>query len=152
MNHQEVFSELVKTHFVYLPNDFGFSLVEDQYHQSSFACVVAFQNKKRYVKLVWELKDGVFNFAVYRVLSNGKPAPYKDYGANQFYIFALAKHYESKTDMKWLTEMNYYNPELSLLDEKISVNAQLLRKYGEDILAGRQWFDWSKNTLIPEAE
>ena len=152
MNHQEVFSELVKKHFAYLPNDFGYFLVEDKYHHSSSACIIAFQNKARYVKLVWELKDRVFYFAVYRVLSNGQPAPYDDHGTNQFYVSALAKHFELHINVGSLTEMNYFNPELRLLDEKIGTNAQLLKKYGEEILAGRQWFDWSKNKLIPESE
>ena len=40
MNHQQVFSEHVRKHFVYLLDDFGFSLVEDQYHQDASICVV----------------------------------------------------------------------------------------------------------------
>jgi hypothetical protein len=44
------------------------------------------------------------------------------------------------------------HPDLErVLDEKIAANAQLLRRYGNDILAGHQWFDQSSQKLIPEA-
>ena len=148
MNHQEIFSELVRKNFSYLLDEFEFSIVEDQYHQDSSACVVAFQNKSRYVKLVWELRDSLFYFYVSRVLSNGKPAPYQDYGIDQFMIFALVKHYEPQIDMKAITEMNYYNPDVQVLDEKISANAKLLRKYGQEILKGNKWFDWIKKEIV----
>ena len=149
MNHQEIFSELVRKNFSYLLDEFEFSVVENQYHQNSSACVVAFQNKSRYVKLVWELRDSLFYFYVYRVLSNGEPAPYKDYGVDQFILFALAKYYEPQIDIKAITEMNYYNPDLQILDEKISANANLLRKYGQEILKGNEWFDWLKKEILP---
>ena len=152
MNHQEIFSESVIKHFSYLLDEFDFSIVENQYHQSSSGCVVALQNQSRYVKLVWELKDGLFNFYVFRVLSNGKPASYKDYGIDQFMIFTLAKHYEPQIDMIAMTEMNYYNPDVQVLDGKISANAKLLRKYGQEILKGNEWFDWIKKEIVPNPQ
>jgi hypothetical protein len=149
MNHQEVFSECVRKHFSYLLDEFGFSIVEDQYHQNSSACVVAFQNKSRYAKLVWELRDGLFYFYVYRVLSNGKPAPYNDHGTDQFILFTLAKYYEPQIDIEAIMEMNYYNPDLRVLDEKIGANAKLLQKYGQEILKGNEWFDGLKKEIVP---
>jgi hypothetical protein len=149
MNHQEIFSVCIQKHFVYLLDDFGFSLVEDQYHQQASACVVAFQNQSRYVKLTWELRDSLLDFRVGRVLSDGKPAPYRDYGTDEFIFVALAKYHEPQLDSKSLTTMNYYNPDLQVLDEKISANASLLWKYGREILQGKEWFDWIKNKIVP---
>lgn len=151
MDHQEIFSESVTKHFAYLIEEFGFSIRENQYHPSPAACEVAFQNKTRYVKLLWDLKDAEFYFYVFRVLSNGKPAPYRDRGTDQFYISNLAKYFERGIDVSYLNEMKSYNPDVQLLNEKIRANAQLLRNYGKDILAGRQWFDQNQNKLIPEA-
>jgi hypothetical protein len=153
MEHQEIFSESVKKHFAYLIDEFGFSTVENQVNQSSATYIVAFQNKTRYVKLAWDLKDAELYFGVHRVLSDGKPAPYQDYGANQFYISTLAEHYEyPRIDLRFLTQMDPYDPDLrNRLDEKIGANAQLLRKYGKDILMGHQWFDPIQKTLIPES-
>ena len=148
MNHQQVFSEHVRKHFVYLLDDFGFSLVEDQYHQDASTCVVTFQNQLRYIKLHWALRGSRLDFRVCRVLSDGKPAPYKDYDVDEFVLAALAKYYEPEIDVEKLTAMNYYNPDLQVLDEKISMNAKLLQKYGQEILRGSKWFDWIKKEII----
>lgn len=152
MNHQEVFSAHVKKHFAYLLDDFGFALVEDQYHQDASTCVVAFQNQSRYVKLHWALRGSRFDFRICRVLGNGQPAPYKEYGADEFIFAALTKYYEPQIDVEALTEMNYYNPDLQILDEKVGDNANLLRKYGQEILKGHDWFDWVKKEIIPNPE
>jgi hypothetical protein len=148
VNHQEVFSECIKKQFAYLANDFGFSLVEDQYHQSAATCVVAFQNQFCYVKFAWALRGDRLDFRICRVLSDGTPAPYKDYGTDEFLLFALVKYYEPQTDLDTLTAMNYYNPDLQMLDEKVSANAKVLRKYGQEILKGNEWFDWIKKEII----
>ena len=148
VNHQEVFSESIKKNFSYLVSDFDFALVEDQYHQSSATCIVAFQNQFRYMKFAWALRGSRFDFRICRVLSDGKPAPYKDYGTDEFLLFALVKYYEPQTDLDTLTAMNYYNPDLHILDEKVNVNAQFLMKYGQDILKGNEWFDWVKKEII----
>lgn len=142
MNPQDQFSAIVRKHFGYLIDEFGFAVVEDQYRESSAAYAVAFQNNIRQVKLIWDLKDEEFYFGVHRVLSDGEPAPYRDGGTHHFYISNLAAHYEPGLDVKFLNVMDPYHPDLlHLLDEKIRANAQLLRKYGTEILAGRQWFD-----------
>jgi hypothetical protein len=150
MNHQTMFSEYTRQHFGFLEKEFGFSLVEDQYHDKIFSCVVAFQNQWRYVKLVWGLEDGQFNFGVYRVLSNGQPAPQGDYSSDHFYIASLAFHFEPGLDIKNIVEMNYYQPQPQILEEKIKINAELLRKYGKDILQGKSWFDWKRREIFSE--
>ena len=139
-------------HFVYLVNDFGFSLVEDQYHQSAGTCIVAFQNQLRYVKFAWALLGNRLDFRISRVLSGGKPAPYKDYGTDEFLLFALVKYYEPQIDSDTLTTVNYDNPDLQMLDEKVSTNAKVLRKYGQEILKGTEWFNWVKQEIISSSK
>ena len=149
VKHQEVFSESIQKNFAYLANDFGFGLVENQYHQSSATCIVAFQNQVRYVRFAWALRGSRLDFRICRVLGDGMPVPYKDYGTDEFLLFALVKYFEPQIDLDALTAMNYYNPDLQILDEKISAYAKVLWKYGQEILKGNEWFDWVKEEIIP---
>jgi hypothetical protein len=148
MDHQSAFSESVRRHFAYLTDDLGFVLVEDRYHKSSSSCIVAFQSKRRYISLIWGLKDTCFYFAVYRVLEDGKPAPYADYSSDLFYIFALALFHERQLDMKYLTSMDPYRSDPQILDGKVRRNAELLWKHGKEILEGRSWFDCQSNEVL----
>jgi hypothetical protein len=150
MNHQAMFSEFVRRHFAYLIDEFGFSTVEDQYDEKSNSCIVAFQNKWRYVKLVWGLRDGQFYFAIYRVLKNGQPTPYGDGSSDHFYITNLASFFEPGLDIEYLAEMSYYQPSQQVLEDKIKTNAELLYKYGKAILEGKSWFDWQVNEMITD--
>ena len=150
MNHQEVFSESVKKNFAYLVNEFGFSVVEDQYDKSSYSCIIVFQNKLRRVKLIWELKDSMFYFYVCKVSNSKKLALFRDESVDEFIIPALARHYESQIDIRELTNMNYYNPDLKVLDERVGNNANLLRKYGKEILSGNEWFNWKKKKVVSD--
>jgi len=148
MDHQDAFSESVRQHFAYLVDEMGFALVEDRYLDTSSSCLVAFLSNMRYVKLIWELKDTCFYFGVYRVMKDGKPAPYADYSSDHFYIFGLALFYEPQLDMKYLTSMDSYQFDAHILDGKIKLNAELLYKHGKEILDGRSWFDWQTNEVL----
>jgi len=147
MNHQSAFSKCVGRHFAYLADSLGFALVEDRYSKTSSACIVAFQNSWRYVNLIWELKDACFYFGIYRVMKDGKPAPYADHSSDHFYIPNLALFFEPQLDMKYLTSMESYQFDPKILDRKIRMNAELLHKHGKEILEGRSWFDWQKNEM-----
>ena len=148
MNQQAMFSEYVRSHFAYLLDEFDFSLVEEQNVEKSNSCVVAYQNKWRYVELVWGLRDEQFYFAVFRVLENGLKAPYADDSSDLFYIINLATFFEPSLDIEYLVGMNYYQPNPRILEEKIRLNAELLYRYGKEILKGSSWFDWQAKEMI----
>jgi hypothetical protein len=151
MDHQDAFSMSITQHFAYLVNEMGFTLIEDEYLDSSSSCLVAFLSNRRYVKLIWELKDTCFYFGVYRVMEDGKPAPYADYSSDHFYIFSLALFYEPQLDMEYLTSMDSDQFDPQVLDQKVRINAELLYKHGKEILEGRSWFDWQKNEVTFES-
>ena len=150
MNQQEIFSEYVRRHFFYLIDEFKFSLVEDRYDEKSNSCLVAFQNKWRYVDLIWDLRDQKFYFAVFRVLENDLKAPYTDDSRDLFYMINLATFFEPSLDIEYLTDMNYYQPNPRILEEKIRQNSELLYKYGKAILKGKSWFDWQAKEIITD--
>jgi hypothetical protein len=108
------------------------------------------QNKWRFINLVWGLKDQQFYFGVFRLLSNGQPAPYADYSSDHFYIPCLADYFDDDFDNKHMYEVNPYKTQPSILEEKIRLNAESLHKYGKDILRGKSWFDWQKKEIIKE--
>ena len=148
MNQHEMFSENVRRHFVFLLDEFDFSLVDDRYDEKSNSCILTYKNKCRHVDLVWGLRDQQFYFAVYRVLENGLKAPYANDSSDLFYIINLASFFESSLDIEYLISMNYYQPNQQILEEKIRLNAELLHKHGKAILEGKSWFDWQAKKMI----
>ena len=75
------FSPIAREAFAFLTDDLGFSLVEDEWHQSSASWIVRYERPHRVVKLVWGLKDTEFYFQVLRTADDGA-------GRDSFYLFS----------------------------------------------------------------
>ena len=144
MKYTEDYPRLIRKHFSYLIDDFGYKVVEDRYSDSSMSCIVSFKNDSRFVELIWGLHDVQFYFAVYKLREDGSPFPYSDSGEGFFYIFELAYHFEPGKQWAQNLDIGTATPTEELLEEKIRKNSEVLLKYGRGILTGKDWFDHKK--------
>jgi hypothetical protein len=150
MDRHELFSKYVRHYFHYLVDRFSFVLSEDLYDQPAASSIVTFRSASREVRLIWDLKDEQFYFGIYRLPKNGEQIEYGDDDANHFNSSALARFNDSSLNLQLLYRLSPFEFDPRELEEKIKINAALLEKYGEDILLGRAWFDWRRETLIEE--
>ena len=136
-----LFSIFIRKHFAFLINSYNFNLIDDKYDNNGSSCIVSYKNEKRFVQLVWGFHDAQFYFSVHKVLKNNEHYPYNDKGEGFFYIFELAYLFEP--DKNWILDLDIEatSPTKEILENKIQLNSNILKKYGDGILKGEQWFD-----------
>ncbi|HEX8904378.1 MAG TPA: hypothetical protein VF771_06020 [Longimicrobiaceae bacterium] len=143
----EDFSASVRAHFRYLVEDLGFALGEDEWRQSSASYVVGYVSGTRYVRLLWGRKDAQFYFSVHR--SEGGGVPPRESPVNEwFYIFELMHHLVPDRGWVWDLDIGASDPTPGQLDEKVRLNAEVLRRYGWEILQGKRWYDSEAKAMV----
>lgn len=150
MGTNEDFSAIVKESFAFLVDELGFSLVKDEWHQSSASWVVTYLGAtRRFVQLTWGRKDAQFYFSVHRA-NDGRVVPAGTRGDEWFYIFELM-HYLEPGRM-WVKDLDIGDgpTDRERLHEKVRLNAEVLRRHGWEILQGTAWFDGEAKALLRE--
>ena len=142
------FSESVRAHFAFLIVEHGCEVVQDAYVRDIASYEVVYERETRRARLRWGLKDGQLYFAIERVDRRPSAARGQTREADTFYIFALARYHEPSIDLHLFgSEMSPYDADSQRLELAVEQNAQYLRRYGSDILAGRSWFNASRNHM-----
>jgi hypothetical protein len=141
------FSACAKTSFGYLVEELDFSLVDDSWHGESASWVVSYLSSTRSVELVWGLKDTQFYFSVRRVLENGQVEAYSEHGIGMFYIFELPLHLEPGRYAVEDFDIGS-GPIREQLEEKVKLNAEVLRRHGWEILQGNLWYDSNAGVMV----
>lgn len=122
---------LIKELFNFLIKDYGFILIEDV--SSNAGVLIVYQGKKSKVGISFDYRDNFFSVDLVR----GKHTQYPsdiEYGLNIKPLSELVKKNipNYNVDKMQVTNSKYFD----LLKE----NAEMLKKYGDKVLKGEEWF------------
>lgn len=122
----------IKDFFQFLINDYNFYIKEESI--TNFGPRYIYINRKGdiKVKLNYDYKDNFYYFEIIK----GKDTKYPNDSDNQNIkpLFRLAQKYDASFDIKKL------QPDDNQYLEALKMNAEMLKKYGDKILRGEEWF------------
>lgn len=116
--------------FRFLITDYGFE--EASREQDNMGFTLLYLNEDRQVRLYYDYRDNFFYFYIIKGINTVYP---NDTDKNILSFYNLFQHFEPSIDLKRL------EPDEEQYQHALTLNAQLLKKYGDKLLRGEEWLD-----------
>jgi hypothetical protein len=129
---------VIRQAFIFLVNEFGYSIVRDEelsHENRPYVFVIDYVGNKRKVNLTYDYKENFFYFSISRINSGFIEKISSFFGVRESNIifWKLFRYFEPSLELKAI------QPDGQTCEEAALVNAQLLKKYASDILRGEKW-------------
>lgn len=116
--------------FRFLITDYGFE--EASREQDNMGFTLLYLNEDRQVRLYYDYRDNFFYFYIIKGINTVYP---NDTDKNILSFYNLFQHFEPSIDLERL------EPDEEQYQRALTLNAQLLKKYGDKLLKGEEWLD-----------
>lgn len=120
----------IKNEFSFLMSDYGFEIIEERFTNKGVNYL--FGNGKVRVDLTYDYRENFFYFKIIRGKDTKFPNDHDFENIKPF--FKLTEKFEPNLNP------NKLQPDENQYREALKLNAEVLKKYGDKILKGEEWF------------
>jgi hypothetical protein len=123
--------EEIKNTFLFLEIDYAFKIIKES--NSEYALNIIYRNDTNQIRLGYDYRDNIFYFLLIRGAQTRYPNDSDRENIRDFFSIVEKYSIPDITESDLQPTENDYSAALKL-------NAELLHKYGERILQGKEWF------------